>query len=60
MFFQLEDDAVLVTFGLFIASAILLGLSFTAIAYLISLLVSEKSKAVGFALITWFFVCLSI
>jgi len=59
LFFQLEDEAVLVTFALFIGSAILLGLSFTAIAYLISLLVSEKSKAAGFALITWFLFALA-
>ncbi len=59
LFFQMNDDAVLITFAIFIASAILLGLSFTAIAYLISLLVSEKSKAAGFALITWFFFALA-
>lgn len=58
LFFQLEDDAVLATFATFIASAILLGLSFTALAYVISLLVSEKSKAAGMALITWFFFAL--
>jgi Cu-processing system permease protein len=46
-------------FGLFILTAILLGLSFTAIAYLISLSVSEKSKAAGFALITWFLFALA-
>lgn len=45
---------ILPTFALFIGSAILLGLSFTAIAYLISLSVSEKSKAAGLALVTWF------
>jgi Cu-processing system permease protein len=59
LFFQLNDSAVLITFSLFIASAILLGLSFTAIAYIISLLVSEKSKAAGFALITWFLFALA-
>lgn len=58
LFFQLEDDAVLSTFATFISSAILLGLSFTALAYVISLLVSEKSKAAGMALITWFFFAL--
>jgi len=42
----------------FIVSATLLGLSFTAIAYMISLLASEKSKAAGVALITWFFFAL--
>ena len=40
--------------GVFIASATLLGLSFVAIAYVISSLVSEKSKAAGLALIAWF------
>ena len=45
---------VLPAFSLFIGSAILLGLSFTAIAYSISLLVSEKSKAAGLALVLWF------
>ena len=59
LYFQLGDSAVIKTFALFIASAILLGLSFTAIAYLISLSVSEKSKAAGFALITWFLFALA-
>jgi len=59
LYFQLGDSAVLKTFALFIVSAILLGLSFTAIAYLISLSVSEKSKAAGFALITWFLFALA-
>ncbi len=54
LYFQLGDIEILRAFALFIFSAILLGLSFTAIAYLISLSVSEKSKAAGFALITWF------
>lgn len=59
LYVQLDDLAILNAFGLFILSAILLGLSFTAIAYLISLLVSEKSKAAGFALITWFLFALA-
>jgi len=54
LYIQLGDSSVLKTFAVFIGSAILLGLSFTAIAYLISLSVSEKSKAAGFALIIWF------
>lgn len=54
LYFQLGDEQVLISFSIFIISAILLGLSFTAIAYLISLSVSEKSKAAGCALITWF------
>ena len=51
---QLDDLNILNTFGLFILSATLLGLSFTAISYVISLSVAEKSKAVGFSLMTWF------
>jgi len=58
LYLQINDSAVLSVFATFIASAVLLGLSFTAIAYLISLSVSEKSKAAGFALITWFFFAL--
>jgi len=54
LYFQIEDSAVFSLFGTFIFSAIMLGLSFTAIAYLISLSVTEKSKAAGYALITWF------
>ncbi|MCP5209200.1 MAG: ABC transporter permease subunit [Hahellaceae bacterium] len=41
-------------FGLFIVSATLLGVCFVAIAYIISGLVTEKSKAAGMALISWF------
>lgn len=59
LYVQMGDATILSTFGLFIISAILLGLSFTAIAYLISLSVSEKSKAAGFALITWFLFALA-
>ena len=59
LYLQMESVEVLSTFGLFISSAILLGLSFTAISYIISLLVSEKSKAAGFALITWFLFALA-
>ncbi|RYV02435.1 hypothetical protein SOPP22_10310 [Shewanella sp. OPT22] len=53
--FQTDVMSVLHSFGLFIATAILLGLCFIAIAYVISLLVTEKSKAAGLALILWFF-----
>jgi len=59
LYVQLGDIAVLTSFSVFIFSAILLGLSFTAMAYLISLSVSEKSKAAGFALITWFLFALA-
>ncbi|MCV6610435.1 MAG: ABC transporter permease [Amphritea sp.] len=41
-------------YTVFIASAIMLGWVFIAIAYVISASVSEKSKAAGIALITWF------
>lgn len=54
LYFQLNDNDVFIVFSTFIVSAVMLGLSFTAIAYLISLSVVEKSKAAGFALITWF------
>jgi len=59
LYFQSGDSEIISSFALFIVSAILLGLSFTAIAYLISLSVSEKSKAAGFALITWFLFALA-
>ena len=58
LFIQHGDVVIIETFGYFIISATLLGLSFTAIAYMISLLASEKSKAAGVALITWFFFAL--
>jgi len=59
LYFQVGDTGIFSAFGLFIVSAILLGLSFIAISYLISLSVSEKSKAAGFALITWFLFALA-
>ncbi|MDR9436997.1 MAG: ABC transporter permease subunit [Thiohalophilus sp.] len=40
--------------GWFILTSVLLGWVFIAIAYLISTLVSEKSRAAGLALIVWF------
>ncbi len=58
LFMQNNDVIILQTFAYFIVSATLLGLSFTAIAYVISLAVSEKSKAAGVALIIWFFFAL--
>jgi len=54
-----NQNDIIPTFALFIGSAILLGLSFTAIAYIISLSVSEKSKAAGLALVTWFLFALA-
>ncbi len=46
--------AVLSAFGLFIFSSILLGLVFIALAYAVSAVVAEKSRAAGLALIFWF------
>lgn len=54
-----NQENIASTFALFITSAVLLGLSFTAIAYIISLAVSEKSKAAGLALVTWFLFALA-
>ena len=45
---------VIPAFGYFIVSAILLGLVFVAFAFLISVLVGEKSRAAGLALVVWF------
>lgn len=41
-------------FSLFIASAILLGLVFLALAYLVSVVTREKARAAGLALLVWF------
>ncbi|MGF1748087.1 MULTISPECIES: ABC transporter permease [Vibrio] len=48
-------QAIWGAFTLFIITSSLLGLCFVALAYLISLMVSEKSKAAGAALLTWLF-----
>jgi Cu-processing system permease protein len=45
---------LLQSLGLFILSAILLGWAFVALAYLISTVVLEKSRAAGVALLVWF------
>jgi len=58
LYIQHDNFAIIETFAYFILSATLLGLSFTAIAYMISLVASEKSKAAGMALLTWFFFAL--
>ncbi len=42
-------------FGFFIVTSVLLGWIFIAMAYIISALASEKSKAAGLALIVWLF-----
>lgn len=41
-------------FGFFILSAVMLGWVFIAMAYLLSVVVSEKSRAAGLALVVWF------
>lgn len=41
-------------FGTFILSAVMLGWVFVSLAYLVSVVVSEKSRAAGLALIVWF------
>ncbi|QSX37687.1 ABC transporter permease [Shewanella sedimentimangrovi] len=51
---QTQVEGLLPAFGLFILTAALLGLCFIALAYVISLSVSEKSKAAGLALSLWF------
>lgn len=51
---DVDLPALYKAFGLFILSATLLGVCFVAIAYIISSLVTEKSKAAGMALICWF------
>lgn len=45
---------LVIPFSLFILSAVLLGWIFIAFAYVISVSVTEKSKAAGLALIVWF------
>jgi len=47
--------ALAVAMGRFIGSTILLGWGFIALAYLVSVRVSEKPVAAGMALATWFF-----
>jgi Cu-processing system permease protein len=41
-------------FSLFVVSAILLGLTFLALAYLVSVVTREKARAAGLALLVWF------
>ncbi|WP_091980571.1 ABC transporter permease [Pseudoalteromonas denitrificans] len=55
LFITSDVQNIFSSFGLFILTATLLGLCFTAIAYVISLSVNEKSKAAGIALMIWFF-----
>ncbi len=51
---QLGSPGLWQAFGFFILSATLLGWVFVALANLISVMVSEKSRAAGLALIVWF------
>ncbi|WP_019614274.1 ABC transporter permease [Psychromonas ossibalaenae] len=53
--FNSSFAAVLPAFSLFILTSILLGLTFVGFAFVISLSVSEKSKAAGLSLIVWLF-----
>ncbi len=50
-----STSAIFSAFALFITTSILLGLAFISLAYVISLLASEKSKAAGAALLIWLF-----
>lgn len=49
-----QPELVFDIFGWFILASILLGWVFIALAYLISVFVSEKSKAAGLSLVLWF------
>jgi Cu-processing system permease protein len=51
---ELASLALWRAFGLFILSAVLLGWVFVALAYLVSAVSSEKSRAAGLALVVWF------
>lgn len=53
--FTTNMESVASAFSLFILTSTLLGLCFISLAYVISLLVSEKSKAAGISLILWLF-----
>ncbi len=46
---------LIAAFALFIISAILLGMIFICLSYVVSSWVAEKSKAAGLALVIWFF-----
>jgi Cu-processing system permease protein len=56
---EVSASDALPAFGWFILSATLLGWIFIAMAYVISLLASEKSWAGGVALLVWFFFVLA-
>ena len=57
--FSTNFATVIPAFSLFILTSSLLGLSFVGLAYVISLSVSEKSKAAGISLILWLFFVLA-
>ncbi|MCW9012492.1 MAG: ABC transporter permease [Gammaproteobacteria bacterium] len=52
---QAQATEIWRAFGVFVGSAILLGWVFLALAYLISVMATDKGRAAGVALITWFF-----
>ncbi|HXH03463.1 MAG TPA: ABC transporter permease subunit [Candidatus Competibacteraceae bacterium] len=51
---QVQGGELWRALGFFILTAILLGWAFVALAYVISVLATEKSRAAGLALIVWF------
>ncbi len=51
---QVELQELLLAYSIFIFTSILLGWAFIALAYLVSVVSSEKSRASGMALIIWF------
>ncbi len=53
-FSDVDAAEVLSTFGGFIVSAVLLGWVFVALAFVISVIAAEKSRAAGLALLVWF------
>ncbi len=56
IFAENVDQLILLrSFSIFMLSAILLGMVFICLAYVVSSWVSEKSKAAGMALVIWFF-----
>ncbi len=51
---QVDLGELLVAYSMFIATSILLGWVFVALAYLVSVMSQEKSRASGVALLIWF------
>lgn len=54
LFSDAGPSEILIVFAGFIVSATLLGFVFLALAYVVSLSVDEKSRAVGLVLLVWF------